>query len=195
MYLAVRNHFNTDSYDYYKYNGKTGAKASSFDKRKDKWVFVNLVNKYPDPDDLLNHFIGNFVFGKMSWPGDLVSDEADTSGIKWISDTDKLSEIVSNDISYMAGLIYDGEVETLDSFFQVIDGQHPRLLKEYFRSSVHILSLIALDKVFPYLKKWNRLMEDDIIWPDIYKLFIKTERFIDIDIEKIRGMLQVEFIE
>jgi hypothetical protein len=95
----------------------------------------------------------------------------------------------------MAGLIYDGEVETLDSFFQVIDGQHPRLLKEYFRSSVHILSLIALDKVFPYLKKWNRLMEDDIIWPDIYKLFIKTERFIDIDIEKIRGMLQVEFIE
>jgi hypothetical protein len=47
-FLALKNHFTTDSYDYIKYNGKVGAKPSSFDVRKDKYQFYKL-SKHKDP--------------------------------------------------------------------------------------------------------------------------------------------------
>ena len=33
LYLAINNHFNTESYDYFKYNGKVPAKIQAFLKR------------------------------------------------------------------------------------------------------------------------------------------------------------------
>ena len=46
LYLAVNNHFNTDSYDYFKYAGKTSVKLETFLKRKDKYHFAKLARKY-----------------------------------------------------------------------------------------------------------------------------------------------------
>ena len=46
LYLAVNNHFHTDSYDFFKYNGKVSAKLESFLKRKDKYHFAKLSRKY-----------------------------------------------------------------------------------------------------------------------------------------------------
>jgi len=43
-FLALKNHFTTDNYDYIKYNGKVGAKPSSFDTRKDKYDCVIVKN-------------------------------------------------------------------------------------------------------------------------------------------------------
>ena len=37
LYLAINNHFHSDSYDFFKYNGKVSAKLESFMKRKDKY--------------------------------------------------------------------------------------------------------------------------------------------------------------
>ena len=34
-YLAFKNHFTKDNFDYFKYGGKTNATTSSFNKRKD----------------------------------------------------------------------------------------------------------------------------------------------------------------
>ena len=34
-YLAIKLHFQSDSYDYYKYGGKVNAKLDTFTKRKD----------------------------------------------------------------------------------------------------------------------------------------------------------------
>ena len=36
-YLAFKNHFTKDNFDYFKYGGKTNATTSSFNKRKDKY--------------------------------------------------------------------------------------------------------------------------------------------------------------
>ena len=46
LYLAINNHFHTESYDYFKYNGKVSAKLESFMKRKDKYHFAKLARKY-----------------------------------------------------------------------------------------------------------------------------------------------------
>ena len=42
LYTAIKNHFTTESYDYFKYNGKVRASEHTFETRKDKYMFYKL---------------------------------------------------------------------------------------------------------------------------------------------------------
>ena len=50
LYLGIKLHFNTENYDFVKYNGKVKADLPSFLKRKDKFHFAKLsdlkISKY-----------------------------------------------------------------------------------------------------------------------------------------------------
>ena len=45
-YVALKNHFTSDSYDYFKYKGRVRVKEESFLKRKDKFYFEKIEKKY-----------------------------------------------------------------------------------------------------------------------------------------------------
>ena len=42
LYLGIKLHFHSDSYDFVKYNGKVKSDINSFLKRKDKYHFGKL---------------------------------------------------------------------------------------------------------------------------------------------------------
>ena len=45
MYIALKNHFTKDTYDYVKYRGKTRATEKSFQGRNDVYFFKKLGTK------------------------------------------------------------------------------------------------------------------------------------------------------
>ena len=45
QFLALKLHFTSENYDYFRYNGKHNATMASFDKRTDKRLFKKLVRK------------------------------------------------------------------------------------------------------------------------------------------------------
>ena len=47
-YVALKNHFTSDSYDYFKYKGKARVKEETFLKRKDKFFFEKIEKKYQE---------------------------------------------------------------------------------------------------------------------------------------------------
>ncbi|HCX23246.1 MAG TPA: hypothetical protein DHN29_15105, partial [Cytophagales bacterium] len=47
-YLAFKNHFTKDNFDYFKYGGKTRASTASFNKRKDKYFFEKMSRQKKD---------------------------------------------------------------------------------------------------------------------------------------------------
>jgi len=49
-YLSLKQHFNRNEYDYFKFNGRVRANESSFDKRKDKYHFIRLSKIYKEDD-------------------------------------------------------------------------------------------------------------------------------------------------
>ena len=53
MWNALKLHFTSDSYDYFKYNGKTNVSKQSFTTRKDKYQFYKLSRKY-SLEDFIN---------------------------------------------------------------------------------------------------------------------------------------------
>ena len=42
-YVAIKNHFTSKTYDFFKYNGRTKASRSTFEKRNDKYFFSKLI--------------------------------------------------------------------------------------------------------------------------------------------------------
>ena len=54
-YLAFKNHFTKDNFDYFKYGGKTNATTTSFNKRKDKYFFEKMSRQKKD-EDIVDYF-------------------------------------------------------------------------------------------------------------------------------------------
>ena len=83
IYNALKLHFTQESYDYFKYNGKTNVSLSSFENRKDKWHFTKLSKKFNLKDDLVSFIVSNLVNNEKLWIGDLLNEDADVHHMKW----------------------------------------------------------------------------------------------------------------
>ena len=45
LYLAVKLHFSTENYDFFKHNAKVNASIGSFTKRNDRYFFHRLCTR------------------------------------------------------------------------------------------------------------------------------------------------------
>ena len=79
-YMAIKLHFESDSYDAPKYNFKTSISPQSFWKRRDKYHFAKLSRKFNKPDELVDFYISQFVNGNK-WIGDMF--EGDEYFTEW----------------------------------------------------------------------------------------------------------------
>ena len=80
-YMAIKLHFESDSYDAPKYNFKTSISPQSFWKRRDKYHFAKLSRKFNKPDELVDFYISQFVNGNK-WIGDMFEGDIMFSAIK-----------------------------------------------------------------------------------------------------------------
>ena len=81
LYLAIKLHFTTPNYDYFRHNAKVNSSLNAFLKRNDRFFFHKLATKYGD--DLMMYFVSNFVDRPKTWVGDLVRADGDTIYNKW----------------------------------------------------------------------------------------------------------------
>ena len=59
-YLALKNHFTKDHYDYIKYRGKTRATVKAFYKRRDRFWFEKFSRQKTDKE-VEEFFVSNFI--------------------------------------------------------------------------------------------------------------------------------------
>ena len=75
-YLALKNHFTKDSYDYHKYQGKSRASLQSFYKRKDRYWFEKL-SRQKEEKDVIDFFVANFTTcsdPQTLWIGEIIKE-------------------------------------------------------------------------------------------------------------------------
>ena len=124
MYLAFKQHFSSKSYDYFKYNGRVRVSNDAFFRRKDKFFFGKLAR---DKGKFLeNYLLANFIKKDKVWVGDLLSDDGDENYNSWLKIQESLTYTFRNDVDYL------GDTDNFDSEFNVIDGQHPNILRKFF---------------------------------------------------------------
>jgi hypothetical protein len=184
LYNAIRLHFDSDSYDFFKYNGKTNVSKSSFTQRKDKYTFYKLSRKY-SLEELKYFYISNFLNKNVNWVGDIAGPEGETIYKEWQSRNQSLTYNFEQDII----CILERE-ESLDSIFKVSDSQYPILLTIAMQKDIMIETFIILNDILNFFPIWSKKIDDTIIWPSIKRKCEKYGPFIQYDKVKFRNILK-----
>lgn len=179
LYMAVKNHFTTDYYDYFKYNGKTNVKRESFNNRNDVYLFAKLA-RHRDPKGLL---VSNLIINSKVWSRELVfSTECEQIYVEWLKRQQSLSHTIKSDLSKL--------LDDFNSNFIVSNkGQQPKILQLYMANKIQPETLCVLVKMTACLSYWSKQMEGDIIWEEYKKFILKYTPFIEYNAEKIKEIV------
>lgn len=188
MYVALKLHFTSDTYDYFKFNGKVKTTESKFNVRRDKYFFQKLCNKY-DGDRVRDYFVSNFVYDVNTWVGSITKQQGEEIYSQWRRKIDSISYLVSSEVDDLLN-----EVNTFDELFEVKNGQHPIILKRYLAKKVSIETMIILDEMIGYVKNFDKQIAEQIFWPSIKKMMIKYRPFLIINFTKIKFSLKEKIL-
>ena len=176
MYCALKAHFQGD-YDYHKFSGKTKTKRESYYKRKDRFFFAKTAVKYEDTE-VLNYFVSNFIHDRSGYIANFTDKNYET----WMNKRAMFYEIFSQEMQPF--------VKNFEPLFECESGQHPTLLKEYMGKGISLETMIVLDDLVEFSKRWDKeLVWDDFVWPDVKKLMNNYKGFLTINTDKYRMKL------
>jgi hypothetical protein len=77
-----------------------------------------------------------------------------------------------------------------NDLFDVLDGQHPPILCYALARKINIETFIILDDILHFIPKFNRDMQDTIVWPDYYKKCMKYKPFFTHELAASRKSLK-----
>ena len=178
-YLALKNHFSSPNYDYFRYNGKLKVNSTSFDQRKDKLFFQKLA-KHPD---VHNFLVANLSKNDKAWIKELAySDDAERVYKDWLKRNQSLTYVVANDLSQLDSP-FDG------NFIVSKTQSHPRLLQLYLGGHVTLETMCILLDITKAKKHWDSKMEFDPIYDEVRKKIEKYTPFIKYDKDKMKKIV------
>jgi hypothetical protein len=187
-YLAVSQHFMRESYDFFKYNGKTNAKENAYLSRKDRYFFEKASKRFRR-DDFLKFLVSNYVSNTSvtnKWIGDMMGTASSEVLTQWKKRVESLTYRFSEDIGYLVDV-----EEQFDNLFVSVDGRHPVIYRHFAQGRVSIETMVLLDKLVRYSKLWKKY--DDMILNDALYLMNKYSPFLDqfspIDKQKLRSIV------
>jgi hypothetical protein len=183
-YIAIKNHFTKDTYDYHKYLGKTRVTLQSFYKRKDRFWFEKLSRNKSD-QEILNFFVSNFVSSENSqslWIGDIIKN-GELTYKNWENKIQSLSYRFKEEV------LNNFSVKNFDEMFHFEENKHPKILKEYFKGSISIETLIIMDKILNYKNKFDKSINDPV-WKITSHLINKYSPFLNINVFQYKKILK-----
>jgi hypothetical protein len=193
LWNALKLHFTSESYDYFKYNGKTNVSKQTFTTNKSKYHFYKLSRKY-NLEELKDFYVANFIQGKGDWVGDLLQD-GDENYTKWQKTQQSLTYTFENDIMYMFDSVDGAEFWRIDDYFKPIDGGWPMLITKMMHDKIKLETVCILIDIFDCMPKWEKQITEDIIWPTHRRIIKKYTPFISYDKEKYKQMLKEKIKE
>jgi hypothetical protein len=185
IYEALKLHFTKDSYDFFKYNGKTNISVTAFENRKDKYHFYKLSRKLPNREDLIDFIVANLIKNETLWVGDLLNDDAVVTYRQRQRVLQSLSYIFENDCKK----VFDG-VEDPNDVIKVNDGSYPVLLTQMLQKNIEFETVCVLSKILGFLSMWQKKITDDIRWPTVHRKLTKYAAFLPQDVVKYKLILK-----
>jgi len=192
LYLAIKLHFTTENYDFFKHNAKVNSSLNSFLKRNDRYFFYRLATKY-SKEELIDFYVCNFFENSKSWIGNLIRADGETNYTKWKKFNQSLTYNFRNDCSIIHNTI-DGAGIRFDDMFTVSEGQHPRMLRLFLSKQISTQSFIILDKILSFVKNWDKEIKETVIWPELSAKVKKLSPFVNMNVTKCKFIMKEIFV-
>lgn len=190
-YVALKNHFTSDSYDYFKYKGRVRVKEESFLKRKDKFYFEKIEKKYQE--DLVGFFVSHLISDQTSWIGTMIGDQAERVFNEWKKKKQSLKYSFKEDMITIRDYMDDTDM-SFDSVFTCVDGQHPVILKLLIGEEISLESFIILDRVLNFIRHLDHFLLDEYVWLEYNKKVRKYSPFVITDKKEYHMVMKNVFV-
>tara|TARA_Y100000385_G_C12978955_1_gene587511 strand:+ start:319 stop:915 length:597 start_codon:yes stop_codon:yes gene_type:complete len=181
-YLSFKNHFTREKYDYFKYSGKTNASITSFNKRRDRYFFEKMSRQKSDIE-IKEYFLSNFITEDSSkiWIREIIQN-GECKYTDWKKKSQSLSYLFSEEVSSIF------TQKNFDSIFSTSKG-HPIILKKYLGGKMSIETLVILEKILKFRKRFDSKLQDPV-WLSVSLILRKYEPFLNIDVSKYKTILK-----
>ena len=186
MYLALKLHFTSDTYDYFQYGGNAKASQVSFDQRKDKFFFVKLSRKFKD-FELREFFVANLTAEDKVYPATLVREGAKNYA-DYIKRKESLSYHFKEDVSVLHEMC-----DKFDDLFKVTS-VHPPLLKAHLGGRICLETLTIFNKLFQYVPQFDKQIKEEIVWKPLRNRVVKYDPFLHIDLGKYKKIVKAQYL-
>lgn len=188
-YIALKLHFSSDKYDYFKFNGDVRASFNTFEKRNDKAFFHRLAKQY-EPKELEQYLVANFLDDPDNWVGDIITTEGGATYLAWQKKIQSLSYNFKQDL---LDVKFYAEVQScdFDDVFRSINGNHPKLLVMVLQKDISVESFIIMNKILKFFPRFDRQIKNKLIWKELKKKCVKYEPFLkDVDEKKFKSIMK-----
>jgi len=179
-FSAIKRHFTSPSYDYFKYNGKIKVTQESFVSRRDSYQYQRLSRV----DDFQNLILANIIENQKLWVGDLFEDRASEIYIRWKNRNDDITETIKADL--------DKFKDNFQSNF-ISDGHYPYIIDLYLSKQISLETLSVITKLTNSQVHWAENVLDKVVFPDIMKRIDKYYPFIVYSKEKSKKIIKERF--
>ena len=182
-YLAMKNHFTKEKYDYIKYRGKVKATNEAFYKRKDRFWFEKFARQKNDKE-IEDFFVANFTScsdPESLWIGEMIK-EGEGRYQDWRKKVQSLSYVFKEDCEK---LFADNKI---DDVFDCSKG-HPIVLKKFLGGNINLETLVIYDRILGYTKNFDKKLKDPV-WGTVSRRVRKYSPFINIDVFRYKKILK-----
>jgi T4 gene Gp59 loader of gp41 DNA helicase/T4 gene Gp59 loader of gp41 DNA helicase C-term len=163
LYLALKNHFTKDNYDFFKYGGKArNVSKESFLSRKDRFQFEKLARRC---DDVKTHMVANFMADNRTWIGEMLDDEAFDATKRHLKRIQSMSYNFKNELE---------NIDNIKELFAMTDTGYPKFMVEYNFGTLSMESIVILDAFIGFISKFDAKLGDDYLWS---KFSFKARKF------------------
>ena len=182
-YLALKNHFTKDHYDYIKYRGKTRASNQAFYKSKDRFWFEKFARQKNDKE-IEEFFVSNFIYSTdpaTVWIGEMIK-EGEGRYTEWKKKVQSLTYVFKEETENVF------ENKKVDDMFDCSKG-HPPILKSYLGGDISLESMVIYDRILGYGKDFDKRLKDPV-WETVSRKIKKYSPFLNIDVSRYKKILK-----
>lgn len=183
-YLAFKNHFTKENYDYFKYCGKSRASLESFHKRKDRYFFERTSRQKSD-EEIKAYFVANFVEcndAQSLWIGEIIQSGEEIY-INWLKKSQSLFYMFKTEVEVFVNK------DNFEKLFEIKNYQHPEIFKMYLQKAISLETMVILDMILGYVKNFDKKLKDPV-WETVSLRIKKYQPFLNIDIAKYKETLK-----
>ena len=183
-YLAFKNHFTKENYDYFKYCGRSKASLESFNKRKDRYFFERTSRQKSD-EEIKAYFVANFAEcndTQSLWIGEIIQNGEEVY-TNWLKKSQSLFYLFKTEIEIFVNK------DNFEELFKIKNNQHPEILKKYFQKAISLETMVILDIILDYVKNFDKKLTDPV-WQTVSLRIRKYKPFLNIDVDRYKKILR-----
>ena len=182
VYLALKLHFTTKSYDITKTKGAVRAKKETFLKRKDLTSIRKMARDFKR-SEIIDILVANFVSGDK-WGGIFDAGLLETHK-KWLTSKQRMLYNFSTDLDNILFRMEKDEVKSA-----IHEGGHPLIFRMIMGRDINLETVVMLEKLRPFVSEYK----DDFVLEDTCLLVSKYKPFVRFDKEKINSQHEEKLI-